>query len=157
MRQRVMIAMALACEPPLLLADEPTTALDVTIQAQILELMSRSRGELGIAMLIITHNLGVVARYADRVNVMYAGRIVEQGTAPRALRRPAPPLHARRSSGRCRGSTSRAGRGSTRSRACRPTSRASRRAARSRPAARSAWSGAWRSGRCSARPATTAT
>jgi oligopeptide/dipeptide ABC transporter ATP-binding protein len=81
MRQRMMIAMALACEPALVLADEPTTALDVTIQAQILELMKALSRRLGVAMLIITHNLGVVARYADRVNVMYAGRIIEQGTA----------------------------------------------------------------------------
>jgi oligopeptide/dipeptide ABC transporter ATP-binding protein len=81
MRQRMMIAMALACEPALVLADEPTTALDVTIQAQILELMKALSRRLGVAMLIITHNLGVVARYADRVNVMYGGRIVEQGSA----------------------------------------------------------------------------
>jgi oligopeptide/dipeptide ABC transporter ATP-binding protein len=81
MRQRIMIAMALACEPALILADEPTTALDVTIQAQILELMKSLSRRLGAAMLMITHNLGVVARYADRVNVMYAGRIVERGTA----------------------------------------------------------------------------
>jgi oligopeptide/dipeptide ABC transporter ATP-binding protein len=81
MRQRMMIAMALACSPALVLADEPTTALDVTIQAQILELMKDLSRRLGVAMLIITHNLGVVARYADRVNVMYAGRIIERGTA----------------------------------------------------------------------------
>jgi oligopeptide/dipeptide ABC transporter ATP-binding protein len=81
MRQRMMIAMALACEPALILADEPTTALDVTIQAQILELMKDLSRRMGVAMLMITHNLGVVARYADRVNVMYAGRIVERGTA----------------------------------------------------------------------------
>jgi peptide/nickel transport system ATP-binding protein len=81
MRQRLMIAMALSCNPALVLADEPTTALDVTIQAQILELMKGLSERLGAAMLIITHNLGVVARYADRVNVMYAGKIVEQGTA----------------------------------------------------------------------------
>jgi oligopeptide/dipeptide ABC transporter ATP-binding protein len=81
MRQRMMIAMALACEPALILADEPTTALDVTIQAQILELMRDLSRRLGVAMLIITHNLGVVARYADRVNVMYAGKIIERGTA----------------------------------------------------------------------------
>jgi len=81
MRQRMMIAMALACNPSLILADEPTTALDVTIQAQILELMRDLSRRLGVAMLIITHNLGVVARYADRVNVMYAGRIIERGTA----------------------------------------------------------------------------
>jgi oligopeptide/dipeptide ABC transporter ATP-binding protein len=81
MRQRMMIAMALSCSPPLVLADEPTTALDVTIQAQILELMKDLSRRLGAAMLMITHNLGVVARYADRVNVMYAGRIVERATA----------------------------------------------------------------------------
>jgi oligopeptide/dipeptide ABC transporter ATP-binding protein len=81
MRQRMMIAMALACNPSLILADEPTTALDVTIQAQILELMRDLARRLGVAMLIITHNLGVVARYADRVNVMYAGRIIEQASA----------------------------------------------------------------------------
>jgi oligopeptide/dipeptide ABC transporter ATP-binding protein len=81
MRQRIMIAMALSCNPSLILADEPTTALDVTIQAQILELLKDLSRKLGVAMLMITHNLGVVARYADRVNVMYAGRIVERGTA----------------------------------------------------------------------------
>jgi oligopeptide/dipeptide ABC transporter ATP-binding protein len=81
MRQRMMIAMALACNPSLILADEPTTALDVTIQAQILELMKDLSRRLGVAMLIITHNLGVVARYADRVNVMYAGRIIERASA----------------------------------------------------------------------------
>ena len=81
MRQRMMIAMALACNPSLILADEPTTALDVTIQAQILELLKDLSRRLRVAMLIITHNLGVVARYADRVNVMYAGRIIERSTA----------------------------------------------------------------------------
>jgi len=81
MRQRVMIAMALSCEPKLIIADEPTTALDVTIQAQILELMKDLTKDLGVSLIIITHNLGVVARYADRVNVMYAGKIIETGTA----------------------------------------------------------------------------
>ncbi len=81
MRQRVMIAMALICNPNLILADEPTTALDVTIQAQILELMKELSKHYGAAMILITHNLGIVARYADRVNVMYAGRIIEQSTA----------------------------------------------------------------------------
>jgi oligopeptide/dipeptide ABC transporter ATP-binding protein len=81
MRQRVMIAMALSCNPRLIIADEPTTALDVTIQAQILELMQELAGEFGTAMVIITHNLGVVARYARRVVVMYAGKIIETGSA----------------------------------------------------------------------------
>jgi oligopeptide/dipeptide ABC transporter ATP-binding protein len=81
MRQRVMIAIALACDPKLIIADEPTTALDVTIQAQILELMKQLTQRLDVALIIITHNLGVVARYANRVNVMYAGRIVESGPA----------------------------------------------------------------------------
>jgi oligopeptide/dipeptide ABC transporter ATP-binding protein len=81
MRQRAMIAMALSCNPKLLLADEPTTALDVTIQAQILELLTRLTRELGTAVVIITHNLGVIARYANRVNVMYAGKIVEAAIA----------------------------------------------------------------------------
>jgi oligopeptide/dipeptide ABC transporter ATP-binding protein len=76
-----MIAIALACSPKLIIADEPTTALDVTIQAQILELMKSLSQKLGVAQIIITHNLGVVARYASRVNVMYAGRIVEAGPA----------------------------------------------------------------------------
>ena len=80
MRQRVMIAIALACEPKLLIADEPTTALDVTIQAQILELMMELKEKLGMAIIIITHDLGVVASMCDRIAVMYAGRIVEYGT-----------------------------------------------------------------------------
>jgi oligopeptide transport system ATP-binding protein len=81
MRQRVMIAMAISCNPRLIIADEPTTALDVTIQAQILELMQSLSKELGTALLIITHNLGVIARYATRVLVMYAGRIIETGSS----------------------------------------------------------------------------
>ena len=81
MRQRVMIAMALCCEPRIIIADEPTTALDVTIQAQILELMKDLTKQLGVALIVITHNLGVVARYADRVNVMYAGKMIEMGRA----------------------------------------------------------------------------
>ena len=76
-----MLAMALASQPKLLIADEPTTALDVTIQAQVLEVMARLSREFGTAVIIITHNLGVVARYADRVNVMYAGKIIETASA----------------------------------------------------------------------------
>ncbi|CAN5434782.1 ABC transporter ATP-binding protein [soil metagenome] len=80
MRQRVMIAMAVACNPQLLIADEPTTALDVTIQAQVMDLLDRLRRQLSMAMLLITHDLGAVAQWADRVAVMYAGRIVEQAS-----------------------------------------------------------------------------
>ena len=94
MRQRVMIAIGLACNPKLIIADEPTTALDVTIQAQILKLMKDLSRDLGIAMVIITHNLGVVARYADRVNVMYAARITETGTAGEIFARPLHPYTA---------------------------------------------------------------
>jgi oligopeptide transport system ATP-binding protein len=79
MKQRIMIAMALSCNPALLIADEPTTALDVTVQAQVLELMNNLRTQFGTAVMIITHNLGAVARYADSVNVMYAGRLMETG------------------------------------------------------------------------------
>ena len=81
MSQRVMIAMALTCEPKLLIADEPTTAVDVTIQAQILELVQRLSEERGLAVILVTHNMGLVARHASRVNVMYAGKIVEQSSA----------------------------------------------------------------------------
>jgi peptide/nickel transport system ATP-binding protein len=91
MRQRVMIAIGLSCEPKLIIADEPTTALDVTIQAQILELLKDISEKLGIAVILITHNLGVVAAYADRVNVMYAARIIERGTANDIFARPAHP------------------------------------------------------------------
>jgi oligopeptide/dipeptide ABC transporter ATP-binding protein len=91
MRQRIMIAIALTCEPRLIIADEPTTALDVTIQAQILELMAELTRRLNVALIIITHNLGVVARYAKRVNVMYAGRLVESGPASEVYREPRHP------------------------------------------------------------------
>ena len=95
MRQRVMIAMALACAPALLIADEPTTALDVTIQAQILDLLAKLRQETGAAIILITHDLGVVAETCDDVAVMYAGEIVEQAPAARLLLGPAAPLHGR--------------------------------------------------------------
>jgi oligopeptide/dipeptide ABC transporter ATP-binding protein len=91
MRQRVMIAVALACRPPLIIADEPTTALDVTVQAQILELLRQLKNEFDVSLLLITHDLGVIAETADRVAVMYAGRIVEQGPVRSIFRKPLHP------------------------------------------------------------------
>jgi oligopeptide/dipeptide ABC transporter ATP-binding protein len=91
MRQRVMIAMALSCNPSLLIADEPTTALDVTIQAQILELMKELQQKIGMALLLITHDLGVVAEQADEVAIMYAGKIVERGPTEAIFARPLHP------------------------------------------------------------------
>src|SRR5665213_3284465 len=91
MRQRVVIAMALACRPALLIADEPTTALDVTIQAQILELMRELQREMGMSIVLITHDLGVIAETCDEVAVMYAGRIAEQGSIEDIFFRPAHP------------------------------------------------------------------
>jgi peptide/nickel transport system ATP-binding protein len=91
MRQRVMIAMALACNPPLVIADEPTTALDVMTQAQILNLLGRLREETGIALIVITHDLSVLAQVTDRVAIMYAGRIVEEGSASELLTTPRHP------------------------------------------------------------------
>ena len=92
LRQRVMIAIALACEPKLLIADEPTTALDVTIQAQILDLIDELRDRLKMAVLLITHDMGVIAGRSDRVMVMYAGKIVESAPTREPLRADAPPL-----------------------------------------------------------------
>jgi oligopeptide/dipeptide ABC transporter ATP-binding protein len=94
MRQRVMIAMAIACKPRLLIADEPTTALDVTIQAQILELLAQLQADMGMAIMLVTHDLGVVARIADRVQVMYAGRVVETGPAEAVFETPGMPYTA---------------------------------------------------------------
>jgi peptide/nickel transport system ATP-binding protein len=91
LRQRVMIAMALMCAPALMIADEPTTALDVTVQAQILHLLKELQREFGMGLILITHDLGIVARVADRVAVMYAGEIVEQGPVAQLFRRPAHP------------------------------------------------------------------
>jgi peptide/nickel transport system ATP-binding protein len=91
MRQRVMIAMALSCKPKLLIADEPTTALDVTIQAQILDLMSELKDEMGMAVMLITHAMGVVAENAQRVVVMYAGKVVEEAPVDELFRAPLHP------------------------------------------------------------------
>ncbi|MCL0057590.1 ABC transporter ATP-binding protein [Dehalococcoidales bacterium] len=91
MRQRVMIAIALSCNPKLLIADEPTTAVDVTIQAQLLEIMKEMTGKFGTSLILITHNLGVIARYAQRVYIMYAGKIVETGLASDVYRAPRHP------------------------------------------------------------------
>lgn len=91
MQQRIMIAMALSCNPELLIADEPTTAVDVTVQAQLLELVNELRERLGTSVIFITHNLGLVARYVDRVYVMYAGRIIESATTDRIFANPGHP------------------------------------------------------------------
>ena len=95
MRQRLMIALALVLRPAFVVADEPTTALDVLVEAQIIRILNDLRRNFDTSLLLITHNLGIVAEACDRVAVMYAGRIVEQGGVARRLREPAAPLHAR--------------------------------------------------------------
>ena len=94
MQQRIMMAMALTCNPDLLIADEPTTSVDVTVQAQLLDVMDKLRSEYGTAIIIITHNLGVIARYVDRVNVMYAGRLVESAETGPLFAKPLHPYTA---------------------------------------------------------------
>ena len=118
MRQRIVGAIALAGGPRLVIADEPTTNLDVTIQAQYLDLLKDIQRETGVALIFVTHNLGIVAKMCDRVAVMYAGRIVEQAPVRELFDAPQAPVHARRCSARCRSSAARSR--STRSRASRP-------------------------------------
>ena len=136
MRQRVMIALALSCDPSVLIADEPTTALDVTVQAQILERFRELRDETNAALILVTHDLGVVADIADRVAVMYAGRIVEQGTLDEHLLRPAAPVHVGAAGLDRAHRPRRAARACRRSPACRRRSPTARRAATCARAAR---------------------
>ena len=147
MRQRVMIAIALSLRPELLIADEPTTALDVTIQAQILDLMKDLTRGSASAVIFITHNFGVVARYADRVAVMYAARQIESGVSRRTSSHAPPSLHRGTAATPCRVSTSHAAIGSRPSRACRPISLAPPAGCRFAPRC------AWRVASVRARPA----
>ena len=119
MRQRAMIAIALLCEPRLLIADEPTTALDVSIQAQILELLDDLKARLGMGIILVTHDLGVIAGHADKVAVMYGGRIVEEAPTAELFADPRGIATRRRCSSRCRPWSSTPGRRWPRSRACR--------------------------------------
>lgn len=141
-RQRVMIAMALCCHPSILLADEPTTALDVTTQAQILELMKDIQKETGCGIILITHNLGVVARMADRVGVMYAGQMVEKGTLDDIFYHPKTRIPGD-CSARCRICSSARIRDCFRFPVRRRICLRRRRAAGLRPAARTAWRSVW--------------
>ena len=137
MRQRAMIAMALACDPAIVIGDEPTTALDVMVQAQILELLERLRRELGLSLILITHDLSVIAETCDRTLIMYAGQVAEEGPVEPDLHGAAPPVHAEAA----RGLPEHPGRpadASTRSPARRRTCATRRRAAGSRRAVRSA-------------------
>ena len=134
MRQRTMIAMALACDPAVIIGDEPTTALDVMVQAQILELFERLRHELGLSLILITHDLSVIAETCDRVLVMYAGKVAEEGPVGTVFRDAAPPLHRRSSWARSR-TSARTGARSRSSPASRRTSATRRRPAASRRAA----------------------
>ena len=137
MRQRVMIALAMACDPTLLIADEPTTALDVTIQAQILALMRRLQAETGMSILFITHNLGVVAHHADDVAVMYAGRVVESRAGAAAVRAAGSIPTRRACSPACRAQAQRSPGRSRPTRGCSRSAGRSRARSRRRRAARS--------------------
>ena len=143
-----MIALAIACRPTLLIADEPTTALDSTVQAQILELIATLSGELDMATILITHNLGIVAGLCDRVAVMYGGRIVETATRDGVVRRSTPSLHARPAALRAARRSDHAWRVRRASRASRPMLSVGCPAARSRRAAPTRPSGAASRSRC---------